>query len=286
VTQHPDDPSLERRASRVRVTAVRGASVEIRDDRLAGEEPLAIRACGPGQDPVDVAITMRTPGHEAELAVGFLLAEGLIRTADEVLGVDVGDPGQLSRPDDEATVRLRRPLDAAALGQRHFAATASCGICGKASLDAVHVRADPIPDGPVVSSAVLLSLPDRLREAQAVFAATGGLHAAGLFEADGTFVAAREDIGRHNALDKLIGSRLFAGELPLHGRIVLVSGRAGFELVQKVAVAGGPIMAAVSAPSDLAVEAAERLGVTLVGFLRGDGFNIYARPDRVAVGRA
>jgi FdhD protein len=286
VTSHPDEPSLDRRASRVRVTTVRGVSVEVRDDRLAGEEPLAIRVAGPGQDPVDVAITMRTPGHEAELAVGFLLAEGLIRSAAEVLGVDVGDPGRLSRPDDEATVRLRDAFDAAALGQRHFAATASCGICGKASLDAVHVRADPIPDGPVIDKAVLLALPGRLREAQAVFEATGGLHAAGLFEADGTFIAAREDIGRHNALDKLIGSRLLAGELPLHGRIVLVSGRAGFELVQKAAIAGAPIMAAVSAPSDLAVEAAERLGVTLVGFLRGDGFNIYARPDRVRVGRA
>ena len=280
-----DEPSLERRASRVRVTAVRGDRVEVRGDRLAAEEPLAIRACGPGQDPVNVTITMRTPGREAELAVGFLYTEGLIRSADEVLGVDVGDPGRLSRPDDEATVRLRGAFDAASLGQRHFAATASCGICGKASLDAVHVRADPIPDGPVIDGSVLLALPGRLREAQAVYEVTGGLHAAGLFEADGTFVAAREDIGRHNALDKLIGSRLLAGELPLRGRIVLVSGRAGFELVQKVAVAGAPIMAAVSAPSDLAVEAAERLGVTLVGFLRGDGFNVYARPDRVAVER-
>ena len=280
-----DEPSLERRASRVRVTAVRGDRVEVRGDRLAAEEPLAIRACGPGQDPVNVTITMRTPGNEAELALGFLYTEGLIRSADEVLGVDVGDPVRLSRPDDEATVRLRGAFDAASLGQRHFAATASCGICGKASLDAVHVRADPIPDGPVIDGSVLLALPGRLREAQAVYEVTGGLHAAGLFEADGTFVAAREDIGRHNALDKLIGSRLLAGELPLRGRIVLVSGRAGFELVQKVAVAGAPIMAAVSAPSDLAVEAAERLGVTLVGFLRGDGFNVYARPDRVAVER-
>jgi len=285
VSPAADEPSLERRASRVRVTAVRGDRVEVRGDRLAAEEPLAIRACGPGQDPVNVTITMRTPGNEAELALGFLYTEGLIRSADEVLGVDVGDPGRLSRPDDEATVRLRGAFDAASLGQRHFAATASCGICGKASLDAVHVRADPIPDGPVIDGSVLLALPGRLREAQAVYEVTGGLHAAGLFEADGTFVAAREDIGRHNALDKLIGSRLLAGELPLRGRIVLVSGRAGFELVQKVAVAGAPIMAAVSAPSDLAVEAAERLGVTLVGFLRGDGFNVYARPDRVAVER-
>jgi FdhD protein len=137
-----------------------------------------------------------------------------------------------------------------------------------------------------VSPATLLGLPATLREAQAVFEHTGGLHAAGLFEADGGLVAVREDVGRHNALDKLVGGRLLAGELPLHGRIVLVSGRASFELVQKTAVAGAPILAAVSAPTDLAVEAAERLGVTLVGFLRDDGFNVYAWPDRVSLGRA
>jgi FdhD protein len=278
------EPALERRATRVTVTAVRGAEVRSRDDRLAGEEPMAIRVAGPGQAPIDVAVTMRTPGHEAELAVGFLHAEGLISGAHEVEGVETGNPGNLSQPDDEVLVRLNRPFDAAQVAERHFAVSSSCGICGKAALDDVHVRAAPIPDGPVIAPEVLWSLPDRLREAQAVFEATGGLHAAGLFEADGTLVAVREDIGRHNALDKLIGSRLLAGELPLHGRIVLVSGRAGFELVQKAAVAGAPILAAVSAPSDLAVEAADRLGMTLVGFLRGDGFNVYSHPQRVAVG--
>ena len=283
---NPDEPAMERRATRVAVTAVRGGDVQTRDDRLAGEEPMAIRIAGPGQAPVDVSITMRTPGSEAELAVGFLHAEGLLHGRDEVAGVELGDPGGLSRPDDEVLVRLRRPFDPALLAQRHFAVTSSCGICGKAALDDIHVRVAPIPDGPVVTPEVLWSLPGRLREAQAVFEATGGLHAAGLFEADGTLLAVREDIGRHNALDKLIGSRLLAGDLPLHGRIVLVSGRAGFELVQKAAVAGAPILAAVSAPSDLAVDAAERLGMTLVGFLRGEGFNVYTRPDRIAVGRA
>lgn len=247
---------------------------------------MAIRVAGPGQAPVDVSVTMRTPGHEAELAVGFLHAEGLLHDRDEVASVELGDPGEVARPDDEVLVRLRRPFDPALLAERHFAVTSSCGICGKAALDDVHVRAAPIPDGPVVTPEVLWSLPGRLREAQAVFEATGGLHAAGLFEPDGTLVAVREDIGRHNALDKLVGSRLLAGELPLHGQIVLVSGRAGFELVQKAAVAGAPILAAVSAPSDLAVEAADQLGMTLIGFLRGDGFNVYTRPDRVAVGRA
>jgi FdhD protein len=280
----PGEPLLERRATSVTVIAVRGAETTSRPDRLAGEEPMAIRVAGPGQSPVDVAVTMRTPGHEAELAVGFLHAEGLLDGPDEVEDVVLGDAGAIARPDDEVLVRLRRQFDASLVAARHFAVTSSCGVCGKAALDDVHLRARPIPDGPVVASEVLWSLPDRLRGAQAVFEATGGLHAAGLFEADGTLVAVREDIGRHNALDKLVGSRLLAGELPLHGRIVLVSGRAGFELVQKAGVAGAPVLAAVSAPSDLAVEAAAQLGMTLVGFLRGDGFNVYTRPDRVAAG--
>ena len=278
-------PSLERQATRVRVTAYRAGRTEARDDRLAGEEPLAIRAAGPGQDPVDVAVTMRTPGHEAELAAGFLRTEGLIEDGATILAFEAGDPNTHARPDDEITVRLATPFDASRVATRNFVATASCGICGKASLDEVAVRSAPIPDGPRVTPEILLALPGRLREAQAVFEATGGLHAAGLFEADGTLLAMREDIGRHNALDKLIGSQVVSGALPLHGRIVLVSGRAGFELVQKAAVAGVPILAAVSAPSDLAVDAAERLGVTLVGFLRGDGFNVYAHPERVATER-
>ncbi len=280
------EPSLERRSTRARITAYRAGIAEIRDDRLAGEEPLAIRAAGPGQEPVDVAITMRTPGHEADLAAGFLRTEGLVEDEADVTGFGRGDPAGSAQPDDEITVLLTRPFDASRVAERHFVATASCGICGRASIDEIAVRCAPIPAGPVVSAATLLSLPGRLREAQAVFDATGGLHAAGLFEATGELITLREDIGRHNALDKLIGGRFLAGELPLHDRIVLVSGRLGFELVQKAAVAGVPVLAAVSAPSDLAVEAAHRLGVTLVGFLRGEGFNIYARPDRIAVGPA
>jgi FdhD protein len=280
------EPSLERQATRVRVTAWRAGAAEVRDDRLAGEEPMAIRAGGPGQEPIDVAVTMRTPGHEAELAAGFLLTEGLVSAAGDIDAIEVADPLTHAQPDDEVVVRLATRLDPDAISSRNFVATASCGICGKASLDQVEIRCAPIPDGPVVTPETLLALPGRLREHQAVFGATGGLHAAGLFDADGTLIALREDVGRHNALDKLVGSRLLAGELPLHDRVLLVSGRASFELVQKAAVAGIPILAAVSAPSDLAVAAAERLGVTLVGFLRGDSFNVYARPDRVRVGRA
>ena len=279
-----DEPALDRQATRVRVTAWRAGAAEERDDRLAGEEPMAIRAAGPTQAPIDVAVTMRTPGHEAELAIGFLLTEGLIDGLADVTGVDVADPATHSQPDDEVVVRLARDLDPATIGSRNFVATASCGICGKASLDQVEVRCAPIPDGPVVTPATLLALPARLREGQAVFGATGGLHASALFDAAGSLVVVREDVGRHNALDKLVGSRLLAGELPLHDRVLLVSGRASFELVQKAAVAGIPVLAAVSAPSDLAVQAADRLGVTLVGFLRGEGFNVYTRPDRVALG--
>jgi FdhD protein len=283
---HMDSPSLDRQASRVRTLAYRAGRVEVRDDRLAGEEPMAIRACGPGQDPVDVAVTMRTPGHEPELAAGFLWTEGLLDAPGDITDITLADPGGIARPDDEVTVHLGRPFDRTRVAERHFVATASCGICGKATLDGVAVRCAPIPDGPMVEPATLLALPGALRAAQAVFEATGGLHAAALFDPGGALVAVREDVGRHNALDKLIGGQLLAGRLPLHDRIVLVSGRASFELVQKAAVAGVPVLAAVSAPSDLAVEAAERLGVTLVGFLRGEGFNVYARPGRITVGRA
>ena len=160
-------------------------------------------------------------------------------------------------------------------------ATASCGICGKASIDEVALRADPTPRRTVVSRPVVLALPDLLRAAQRAFDETGGLHAAGLFTPTGELLAIREDVGRHNALDKLVGSQVLAGAMPLHDRILMVSGRVSFEIVQKAAVAGIPIVCAVSAPSDLAIETAERLGVTLVGFLRGDGFNVYAHDDRI-----
>jgi FdhD protein len=178
-------------------------------------------------------------------------------------------------------VHLARSFDASRVAERHFIATASCGICGKASLDEVAVRSAPIPEGPVVTRAVILALPDLLRAAQRAFDETGGLHAAGLFTAAGELVALREDVGRHNALDKVIGSQVLAKAVPLHDRILMVSGRVSFEIVQKAAVAGIPILAAVSAPSDLAVEAAGRLGVTLVGFLRGDGFNVYGHDERI-----
>jgi FdhD protein len=198
-----------------------------------------------------------------------------------VVGTETGDPTTNSQPDDTIVVRLARPFDDSAVAERHFIATASCGICGKASIDEVVLRCDPIPDGPVVTRSVIIALPDALRAAQRAFEETGGLHAAALFTPSGELVAIREDVGRHNALDKLVGSQVMTDALPLHDRIVMVSGRVSFEIVQKAAVAGVPILCAVSAPSDLAVETAERLGVTLVGFLRGDGFNVYTHDRRI-----
>ena len=262
------------------VVTVRGETLEVRPDRIVGEAPLEIRAVGPDQEPVAVAVTMRTPGHENELAVGFLRTEGLI-DGPEVVSTEPGDPITLNQPDDTIVVRLSRPFDASLVAERQFVATASCGICGKASIDEIATRCEPLPDGPVVTRSVILALPDLLRVAQRAFDQTGGLHAAALFTPRGELIEIREDVGRHNALDKVIGSQLLAGALPLHERILMVSGRVSFEIVQKAAVAGVPIVCAVSAPSDLAVETAERLGVTLVGFLRGDGFNVYSHDRRI-----
>ncbi len=278
-------PPDDRATSRHEVLAVREGIATRRLDLVAGEEPMAIRVAGPGQGPVDVAVTMRTPGHDAELAVGFLVSEGLLMPDDAVgAAVEIGDPGAVAIPENELTVRIRRRFDASAVPARAFVASASCGICGKASLDDVAVRCAALPSGPRVDAAVIAALPDRLRTGQAVFERTGGLHAAGLFAAAGTLLAVREDVGRHNALDKLIGAAALAGDLPLHDRLLAVSGRVSFEIVQKAAVAGIPIVAAVSAPTDLAVAAAARIGMTLVGFVRGGGFNVYAGEERITLG--
>lgn len=263
-----------------RVLAVRGDERREAEDLLAGEEPLEIRAQGPGQPPRAVVTTMRTPGHEAELAAGWLLAEGLARPG-EIDEITYADPHRAARPDDIVTVRLVRPLDLDRLVARHVTATASCGVCGRASIAELMARCPPITSTTSVAWSTLAALPDRLRDAQAVFASTGGLHAAGLFTADGRLVTLREDVGRHNALDAAIGVHVLADELPLDDHVVLLSGRAGFELVQKAAVAGIPVVAAVGAPSDLAVRTAERVGITLIGFLRGGDGNLYTHPHRI-----
>ncbi len=263
-----------RPAERRRVLRVRDGRLDERPDFLAAEEPLEVRLEG-----AQVAVTMRTPGHDTELAVGFLVGEGIVRPED-VAGVTEcrsadGDGGV-------ADVRLRPGARASAGWQRNFYASSSCGVCGKASIEAVRVAAGPVGDGPVVDMAVLESLPDRLRDAQRVFDRTGGLHGAGLFSAGGDLITLREDVGRHNAVDKVVGRRALDGGLPLGTGVLLVSGRASFELVQKAVVAGIAFVAAVSAPSTLAVELAAESNATLVGFLRPGGFNVYAGRERIA----
>jgi FdhD protein len=274
-------PAVRTTVARTRVTAVDGDRVSSRREVLATEEPLEIRAAGPGQEPSSVAVTMRTPGNDMELAAGFLFTEGLLESADEVESIRYcGLADGAGQDYNIVTVYLHRPFDAGLL-QRNFYATSSCGVCGKASIDQVEVRCAPLLPGPVVGRSAIERLPGALREAQTVFEETGGLHAAGLFQPEGTPIGLREDVGRHNAMDKLVGHELLEGSLPASERIVLVSGRASFELVQKAAVAGIPVFCAVSAPSTLAVDAARRLGVTLVGFLRGSRFNVYSHPERV-----
>jgi len=257
-------------STRARVVAVNDGVRSERTDSLATEEPLEIRVQGPGREQVQVAVTMRTPGGDFELAVGFLFTEGLIAPGD-VKRVAYCDnlPGEDQRYN-VVSVTLERPFDAERL-RRNFYANSSCGVCGKAALEDIEVRCEPVAPGPEVDLGLLVSLPDRLREAQAVFERTGGLHAAGLFDPAGAPLAVREDVGRHNA-----------GRLPADGTILQVSGRASFEIVQKAAVAGIPIVSAVSAPSSLAVEAAERFGMTLVGFVRDGRANVYSHAERVS----
>jgi FdhD protein len=252
-----------------------------RPDDLAAEEPLEIRV---RKQPL--AVTMRTPGQDIDLAMGFLLTEGIIGAAGDVVtaqlcaGTDA--PNTYNVVDIVLGPDVLPPVTDPS---RNFYTTSSCGVCGKASIDAVRVRSrfsvagDPLS----VPARTLSLLPDRLREAQRTFARTGGLHAAGLFTADGELVVLREDVGRHNAVDKVIGWALREGRLPLSGHILLVSGRASFELTQKAWMAGLPLLAAVSAPSTLAAELADEAGLTLVGFLRGASMNVYTAPHRVTV---
>jgi FdhD protein len=233
-------------------------------DRVAIEEPLEIRV---GGEPL--AVTMRTPGHDEELALGFLHGEGLIDAP-----APAGPTADLAANVVEVQARLL-----ADPGRRRFYTTSSCGVCGKGALEEVAVHADALPPGPVVARELLAALPERL--AQPGFALTGGLHATGLFDAAGELLVVREDVGRHNAMDKVVGRALLDGALPLHDRILCVSGRLSFELVQKAAVAGAPILVGVGAPTSLAVELAADRGMTLAGFARGDRVNVYTGAGRV-----
>ena len=252
-----------------------------RPDDLAAEEPLEIRI---GATPL--AVTMRTPGQDIDLTMGFLLSEGIIRTADDVVtarlcaGTDT--PNTYNVVDVTLAPSVPPPVTDPS---RNFYTTSSCGVCGKASIDAVRTRSrfDVSSDPVRVPARVLADLPDRLRSAQRTFDRTGGLHAAGLFTAGGELVSLREDVGRHNTVDKVIGGALRDGRLPLTGQVLLVSGRASFELTQKAWMAGLPLLAAVSAPSTLAAELADEAGMTLVGFLRGRAMNVYAGAQRITL---
>jgi FdhD protein len=275
--------AVRRSTTRVRVRAIDGDGVKDQPDMLVTEEPMEIRVHGPGQEPRALAVTMRTPGNDFELAVGFCRTEGVFEDPADLETVAYCLAGS-EQEFNVVTVRLRRPvvLDAPA---RRFVANASCGLCGKTALDDVEQHCDPVAEGPVVARSVVASLPESLRRAQKVFDATGGLHASALFTPRGELIALREDVGRHNALDKLVGHAVLERRLPLAGELLMVSGRVSFEIVQKAAVAGVPIVCAVSAPSSLAVDAATRLGQTLVGFVRDGRANVYTHPERLEVGR-
>ena len=264
----------------VRVQAWSDAGLRDRPDKVVTEEPMEIRIHGLGQDARPLAVIMRTPGHDFELAVGFCVTEGIIERADELAEVRYCLGPNAEQEYNVVTVATRRPVDVAER-TRDFVSSASCGICGKTSLDQLEVMCAPLAAGPKVSLSSLVELPDRLRQGQTVFDATGGLHGAGRFSAAGELVVVREDVGRHNAVDKLIGNAALAGLLPLSDSVLVVSGRVSFEIVQKAARAGITVLVAVSAPSSLAVATATRLGMTLVGFVRDGRANVYAGGERV-----
>lgn len=252
------------------------------EEWVSVEEPLEIRVESPSLlEPARVAVTMRTPGHERELAVGFLFTEGLLSGREALASPSVREALAIAGRSNVITVRLKGDFDASAL-QRNFYATSSCGVCGKASIDQVERDVRAIKSELVVDRALIEALPEQLRAAQSQFARTGGLHAAGVFSArDGALRCVREDVGRHNAMDKALGRMVLQGAVPLDDCVVMASGRLSFELVQKVAMAGAPVLCAVSAPSSLAIDAARRFGVTLVGFVRDRRCTVYAHTSRV-----
>jgi FdhD protein len=277
------------RTVRVETRKLRDGEISRADDLVATEEPLEIRVVRQdGAEPasIRISVTMRTPGNDFELAAGFLFTEGILPSRDAIAEIDycADLPGEQQFNVVNAVLDPSVQFDPTAV-QRNFYTTSSCGVCGKGSLEALVVQGcrPPAGRGPLVDATVLCGLPGSLRAAQQVFQETGGLHAAGLFDAEGRLLVLREDVGRHNALDKLIGERLLAGHVPLTDQLLLVSGRTSFELMQKAAMAGIPLVAGVGAPSSLAVDTARAFGITLVGFLRPEGFNIYAGPQRIRV---
>jgi FdhD protein len=270
------------------VLAVEGLEAVERADSVAAEEPLEIRVVaeiGGQRQRHSVAVTMRTPGNDFELAAGFLCGEGMLRHQGDVWRVDYCDASSSQDPNNVVEVSLSPGVDFDAERlSRHVFTSSSCGICGRASLEAVQISCPRVPIGTFrLYPQQLVRLPATLREAQPVFSETGGLHAAGLFDGTGRLLALREDVGRHNAVDKVVGFLLLEARLPGSDRVLLVSGRASFELVQKAALAGIPVLAAVGAPSSLAVELAREMGMTLLGFLRDGRFNVYSGADRIEI---
>ena len=273
---------------------VEGAVTENSPDILAVEEPLEIRLGFPDGTHRAISITMRTPGEDGELAAGFLFTEGILKSRDQIkqirhCGLKIGkQSGVIDRASalNSNTIRVDLndgfDIDFKKL-ERHFYTTSSCGVCGKSSIEALRAGATELPDRerPKIESDLINRLPAILRSSQDVFDQTGGLHASALFDADGNLEIVREDVGRHNALDKVIGTNFLMGELPLADHVLLVSGRASFELVQKALMAGIPILVAVGAPSSLAVELASEFGMTVVGFVRDGSFNVYSWPGRI-----
>lgn len=262
---------------RVRIVKHNAASAPIEaTDVLAIEEPLEIRLAGRA-----LSVTMRTPGHDDELAAGFLLSEGLIRRTSDLMAI-TPCPHASGANVIDVTPAPELSIDFAQL-TRHVFASSSCGLCGKATIDSIRQRFAPVDSTLTVTAAQLLALPALLRQAQETFSRTGGLHAAALFDSSGKLLVLREDIGRHNAVDKVLG-HAFLRQIELHSHILMVSGRSSFEIMQKALAARVPIVAAISAPSSLAVQFAEEAGQTLVGFLRDDRFNVYSHPQRVRAG--
>ncbi len=271
--------------TRVPVTVYQSASVKERRDAVVTEEPLEIRISSGGSSRT-VAVTMRTPGADFELAAGFLFSEGVISSRDQILGIsycrDADLPAEQLYNIVIVELAAGTAIDLDRL-ERHFHISSACGVCGKASVDSLSLRGfKPVSDGAAVARTTITSLPAKLRAAQKLFSTTGGLHAAGLFDASGTVVATREDVGRHNALDKLIGWALLDERVPLDDHIVMVSGRSSFEIAQKAVAAGIPVVCSVSAPSSLAIDVAREFNMTLIGFLRDDRFNVYSGAGRIS----
>ena len=271
------------------VWKVRGNRPHLERDRLAGEEPMEIRVESGAQghrETTSLAVTMRTPGADFELAAGFLFTEGIVARKRDLLRIEYcTDPGVVQEYNTVSAV-LRPDVDFRPDRlSRHFYMTSSCGVCGKTALEAVRVAVRPPArtDGPTVEGKTILAIPERLRAAQALFSETGGLHAAGLFDTAGNLLSVREDVGRHNAVDKVLGESFLRNRMTLSDRVLAVSGRGSFEILQKAAVAGVPFVLAVGAPSNLAVAIAEEFGMTLVGFARENRFNVYAGSERISV---